>query len=60
LAWHRIASFGNRFFISPTAFFVLGLASFFDWLARAWNERRAWIAATAATALLILWNFGMM
>lgn len=58
--WHGIASFGNRFFISLTAFFVLGLASFFDWLARAWNERRAWIAATAATVLLILWNFGMM
>ena len=58
--WHGIASFGNRFFISLTAFFVLGLASFFEWLARAWSERRAWIAATAGTALLILWNLGMM
>ena len=58
--WHGIASFGNRVFISLTAFFVLGLASFFDWLASTWNERRAWVAATAATALLILWNLGMM
>jgi hypothetical protein len=58
--WHGIASFGSRFFVSLTPLFVLGVAAFFDWLAHIWNERRARIVAAAATALFILWNFGMM
>jgi hypothetical protein len=58
--WDGFSSFGNRFFISLTLIFVLGLAAFFDWLAHAWNARRAMIVAASATALLILWNFGMM
>jgi hypothetical protein len=31
-----------------------------DYFARAWNERRIWLAAQAATILLILWNFGLI
>ena len=58
--WDGIASFGNRFFVSLTPIFILGLAAFFDWLARVWNVRRAFAIASASTALLILWNFGMM
>ena len=58
--WHGIASFGNRFFVSLTVLFVLGLSSFFDWLARAWNEKRTRILVPTATAALILWNLGLI
>lgn len=58
--WDGLSSFGNRFFVSLTPIFVLGLAAFFDWLARVWNVRRAFALSGALTALLILWNFGMM
>src|SRR6202007_2662869 len=43
--WAGISSFGNRFFVSLTPLFILGLASFFDWLAEALQERRAEILA---------------
>jgi len=58
--WDGISSFGNRFFVSLTPLFVLGLAAFFDALARAWQERRAAMVAFPATALLVLWNLGLM
>jgi len=58
--WDGLSSFGNRFFVSFTPIFILGLAVLFDSLARAWNPRRALALATAWMALLILWNFGMM
>jgi hypothetical protein len=58
--WHGLASFGNRFFISLTPLFILGLAAFFDWLSSTLNEGRAMIVATVSTTLFILWNFGMM
>jgi hypothetical protein len=59
-AWNGRSSFGNRYFIPLTIFFVLGLAAFFDWLARVWPVRRAAICTAAATAMLILWNLGLM
>jgi hypothetical protein len=58
--WDGLSSFGNRFFVSLTVLFVVGLAGFMDYFARAWNERRIWLAAQAATILLILWNFGLI
>jgi hypothetical protein len=58
--WDGLSSFGNRFFVSLTVLFVLGLASFMDYFARAWNERRTWLVAQAAIILLILWNFGLI
>jgi hypothetical protein len=58
--WDGMSSFGNRFFVSLTPLFILGLAAFFDWLARTWQERRAAIAATAVTAFLIVWNLGLV
>ena len=39
--WDGLSSFGNRFFVSLTVLFVLGLAGFIDYFARAWNERRS-------------------
>jgi hypothetical protein len=58
--WDGLSSFGNRFFISLTPLFILGLAAGFDWLSRAWQERRAAILASSATAVLILWNLGLI
>jgi hypothetical protein len=58
--WDGISSFGNRFFVSLTALFVLGLAALFDWLARVWNERGAAIMSSCATAFLIVWNLGLI
>ena len=60
LDWAGVSSFGNRFFISLTPLFILGLGAFFDWAARSWQERRATILATSGTTLLIVWNLGLM
>jgi len=58
--WDGISSFGNRFFVSLTPIFVLGLAAFFDWLGRAWQEHRAALFASIVTAALIAWNLGLI
>jgi len=58
--WQGLSSFGNRFFISLTALFVLGLAAFFDWLGRVAEEKRAFAMAWGATCLLIAWNLGLI
>ena len=60
LNWDGLSSFGNRFFVSLTVLFVLGLTSFFDYLARSWDWKRAWLFAQGATATLILWNLGLI
>jgi hypothetical protein len=58
--WAGISSFGNRFFVSLTPLFVLGLAAFLNSLASAITERRANIVATATVSVLIIWNAGMI
>ncbi len=58
--WNGIASFGNRFFISLTPLFVLGLAALFDRLSTLWNRRRTLVVAATSISLFALWNFGMM
>ena len=58
--WDGISSFGNRFFISLTPLFVIGLACFFHWLGRVWSERRASIVSASVTSLLIAWNLGLI
>jgi hypothetical protein len=58
--WAGLSSFGNRFFVSLTVLFVLGLAAFFNWLANKWQERSAAFLARGATAVLIVWNFGLI
>jgi len=58
--WDGLSSYGNRFFVSLTPIFVLGLAAFFDWLGRAWQEHRAAIFASSVTAALIAWNLGLI
>ena len=58
--WDGLSSFGNRFFVLMTPLFILGLASFFDWMALAWQERRGAILAWGGTTVLVLWNLGLI
>lgn len=58
--WHGISSYGSRFFVGLTPFFVLGLAALFDWLAHTWQQGRAAILSWSATVALIVWNLGLM
>jgi hypothetical protein len=58
--WHGISSYGSRFFVSLTVFFVLGLAALFDRLGQAWKESRAAIVAWGGTTALVLWNLGLV
>jgi hypothetical protein len=58
--WDGISSFGNRFFVSLTALFVVGLAVFFDSLARAWQATPSRVFASVTTAALVIWNLGLI
>lgn len=58
--WDGLSSFGNRFFISLTPVFVLGLAAFFDRLAEAWTARRSRVVAVAMTCAFMVWNLGLI
>jgi hypothetical protein len=58
--WAGISSFGSRFFVSLTPVFVLGLASFFDFLAGLIDERRANMLAAGTVSILSLWNAGLI
>lgn len=58
--WAGLSSYGSRFFVSLTSLFILGLAASFDFLGRAWSQRRAAVITPAVTAVFILWNLGMI
>ncbi len=59
--WAGISSYGNRFFVSLTPLFILGLAVFLNRFSAAFSSSRsALTAATALVSLLILWNAGLM
>jgi hypothetical protein len=59
--WDGISSYGNRFFVSLTPLFVLGLAVSLERFAQLFRSRKAALAATAVPlALLVLWNGGLM
>jgi hypothetical protein len=59
--WAGISSYGNRFFVSLTALFILGLAVFLDRIARIFQTRRAALAyACAFLACFVFWNAGLM
>ncbi len=59
--WDGISSYGNRFFISLTAPFILGLSVLFD-RAAAWfhSSRTALAVASSLVACLILWNMAFV
>jgi hypothetical protein len=58
--WDGLSSYGNRFFVSLTAIFVLGLAGGIDWLEQALSSWRATALAAGATAALIVWNLAFI
>ena len=59
--WDGISSFGNRFFISLTPLFVVGLATLFSELASWLKRERATLAlASSLTGLLVVWNFAFI
>jgi hypothetical protein len=59
--WDGLSSFGNRFFVSLTPIFILGLAAllgaFSNWLGK---TTRAVAVACPVLALLIIWNAGFI
>lgn len=59
--WTGISSYGNRFFVSLTIFFVLGLAFLVETVA-SWFRSRAAASAciSVALALLTIWNLGLV
>jgi hypothetical protein len=59
--WHGAYSFGNRFFVSLTPIFVLGLAARFSSVARLWpGPAIAARRVAPVAALFMLWNLGLM
>jgi hypothetical protein len=59
--WHGISSFGNRFFISLTPLFVVGLGIFLQEFGRWFKQAPAATTASAlAIAALTLWNLAFI
>jgi hypothetical protein len=59
--WDGLSSFGNRFFISLTPFFILGLAVMFQEVGNLLkDQQRALVLASAVTCTLILWNLAFI
>ncbi|MHB8541995.1 MAG: ArnT family glycosyltransferase [Candidatus Acidiferrales bacterium] len=59
--WDGISSYGNRFFVSLTPIFVLGLTALLAASEKMVGNRRvAWSGAITVMALLTLWNFGLI
>lgn len=59
--WDGISSFGNRFFVSLTPLFVLGLSCFFQTSAQAVKSRpRALAAVPGLVTFLAAWNFAFI
>ena len=59
--WDGTIAYGNRYFISLTPIFVLGLAAGFERAAGLWKApRAASLRLIPLTVLLIVWNLGMI
>jgi hypothetical protein len=59
--WPGISSYGNRFFVSLTVFFVLGLATLLEAAALKFPSRAFASACLSAVLLLfIAWNLGLI
>lgn len=59
--WDGISSYGNRFFVSLTPIFVLGLTALFAAYGQIWRSNRVAVSSAAAIlALLVAWNFGLI
>jgi len=59
--WHGLSSFGNRFFVSLTPLFILGLGVLLERAGERFaRPSRAFLLAALATGLLIVWNLGFI
>lgn len=58
--WDGISSFGNRFFISLTPLFVLGLSAFIAVLEKYLRRAPARMVVPAVMGVLIVWNLGFI
>jgi len=59
--WAGISSYGNRFFVSLTPLFILGLSFFLERVSLLFRTQRAAIAAfSVVLACFIVWNGGFM
>src|ERR1700733_5367676 len=59
--WAGISSYGNRFFVSLTPIFIIGLSVFFARVAQVFVSQRVAVAAlSSAVALLIVWNLAVI
>jgi len=59
--WAGISSFGNRFFVSLTVFFVIGLAVLLQSLAGKFPSlHSATLASAALLVCFVCWNLGLM
>jgi hypothetical protein len=59
--WAGISSYGNRFFISVTPLFILGLAYLLERIATRFKRPRAALAVSAGIlAGFVLWNLGLI
>ncbi|MBZ5698592.1 MAG: hypothetical protein LAN18_08595 [Acidobacteriia bacterium] len=59
--WDGLSSFGNRFFISVTPIFVLGLALFLERMSKFFRSlRAAYVTQAALLGLFALWNVGFI
>jgi hypothetical protein len=59
--WAGISSYGNRFFVSVTPLFILGLAYLLERLATRFERPRAALAvSTGILASFVLWNLGLI
>jgi hypothetical protein len=59
--WAGISSYGNRFFVSLTPIFIIGLSVFFARVAQVFVSQRVAVAALgSAVALLIVWNLAFI
>ena len=59
--WSSVFGFGNRYFISLTPLFVLGLACALAFAERFWrNYRRALLRIVPLILLFVIWNLGLI
>lgn len=59
--WDGISSYGNRFFVSLTPIFILGLAALLAALEKALRSRKIAVAsATVGLVFLTVWNLGLI
>ena len=59
--WYGAVGYGNRFFVSLTPIFILGLGSLFAWAARFCTDvRAASLRVIPVTMLFVIWNLGFV